>query len=525
MLAEVIKRTGAGLPLEEMVKDSGIKIEEPPEYYQGLTVYGKKRSDWADAGRRTVTRSTGMTDSPLLYAAQVACLESVEWFLSDAPLRCYLEFTASKAAQDDKRLINLGQAPGGFEGAISRWLSKNSDLALLNALDNSQDDKALPVIKYLLKVAPESISAKGEDKLTPILSAVKQGRIEAVKILVANGVDQSKRHESTYANLLHAALFYSPKAAELEEMLNILDPDALAHMFCERTHHASWSESRTPLHSWLECALSNAYNGCYGPGHAYSNADEVIAVMRVLLSHSGGRELNIIDSAGDTLLHMLVRKQKDPVFLTALLEAIPRELAMTLLYRENAVGATPLEAAYDQFLSWFVVVRNDYVRQYSSLMVSNWAKTPAREFVEQAEEGRKLAPVTTRITTNKNDALKRAEETLAALDAFIKGEQGKRQLVSLNEANDVARRIGHGFQNQRYPVKLNKTPEDIAKEKEEAEQPKTNTYRYQPVKQDPAMRGFETATLVNTSWKKNRRTDDSAEADAEVDAMVAKLFV
>lgn len=126
MLAEVIKRTGAGLPLEEMVKDSGIEIEEPPEYYQGLTVYGKKRSDWAEAGRQTVTRSSGMTDSPLLVAASVACMESVEWFLSDAPLRCYLEFTASKAAQDDKRLTHLSQAPGGFEGAISRWLTKNS---------------------------------------------------------------------------------------------------------------------------------------------------------------------------------------------------------------------------------------------------------------------------------------------------------------------------------------------------------------------------------------------------------------
>lgn len=43
MLAEVIKRTGAGLPLEEMVKDSGIEMQEEPEYYQGLTVYGKKR--------------------------------------------------------------------------------------------------------------------------------------------------------------------------------------------------------------------------------------------------------------------------------------------------------------------------------------------------------------------------------------------------------------------------------------------------------------------------------------------------
>jgi hypothetical protein len=43
LLSEVIKRTGAGLPLDLMVKQSGIELKEKPLYYQGLTVYGKKR--------------------------------------------------------------------------------------------------------------------------------------------------------------------------------------------------------------------------------------------------------------------------------------------------------------------------------------------------------------------------------------------------------------------------------------------------------------------------------------------------
>ncbi len=43
MLAEIIKRTGAGLPLEDLVKRSGVDLKEKPRYYQGLTVYGKKR--------------------------------------------------------------------------------------------------------------------------------------------------------------------------------------------------------------------------------------------------------------------------------------------------------------------------------------------------------------------------------------------------------------------------------------------------------------------------------------------------
>lgn len=43
LLGEIIRRTGAGLPLEHLVKDTGLELQARPEYYQGLTVYGKKR--------------------------------------------------------------------------------------------------------------------------------------------------------------------------------------------------------------------------------------------------------------------------------------------------------------------------------------------------------------------------------------------------------------------------------------------------------------------------------------------------
>lgn len=43
LLGEIIKRTGAGLPLEHLVKGTGIALQVKPQYYQGLTVYGKKR--------------------------------------------------------------------------------------------------------------------------------------------------------------------------------------------------------------------------------------------------------------------------------------------------------------------------------------------------------------------------------------------------------------------------------------------------------------------------------------------------
>lgn len=43
LLGLIIKRTGAGIPLDHLVKKSGVEMKQKPKYYQGLTVYGKKR--------------------------------------------------------------------------------------------------------------------------------------------------------------------------------------------------------------------------------------------------------------------------------------------------------------------------------------------------------------------------------------------------------------------------------------------------------------------------------------------------
>lgn len=42
-LAEVIRKTGAGIPLDHLVKRTGVEVKEKPRFYQGLSVYGKKR--------------------------------------------------------------------------------------------------------------------------------------------------------------------------------------------------------------------------------------------------------------------------------------------------------------------------------------------------------------------------------------------------------------------------------------------------------------------------------------------------
>lgn len=126
MLTEAIRRTGAGIPVEDLVKKSGTEMKVKPRYYQGLTVYGRKRADWAKAGRNLVVKPTGSKVPPLLTAALKGSLESVEWFLGDAPLRHYREFGASKVAKEDPRLKHLTESPGGFDRAITKWLGIQS---------------------------------------------------------------------------------------------------------------------------------------------------------------------------------------------------------------------------------------------------------------------------------------------------------------------------------------------------------------------------------------------------------------
>ena len=49
LLAEMIRCSGAGIPFNEIISKSGIELKSKPRYYQGLSVGGKKRADWAQA--------------------------------------------------------------------------------------------------------------------------------------------------------------------------------------------------------------------------------------------------------------------------------------------------------------------------------------------------------------------------------------------------------------------------------------------------------------------------------------------
>lgn len=125
-VAEMIKMSGGELPLDALIKKTGIDKAEKPKYYQGLSIGGKKMAGWArergeDSYRSPMSEST----PPILQAAKAGSLAAVEWFLSDTPLRLYKEYKDQN--KDDTRLRKLAEAPGGFHSVVGQWLKQRSE--------------------------------------------------------------------------------------------------------------------------------------------------------------------------------------------------------------------------------------------------------------------------------------------------------------------------------------------------------------------------------------------------------------
>lgn len=426
ILADMIQWAGAGLPLEALIKKTGVELKEKPKYYQGLTVYGKKRKDWATAGRNVISRPREITESPLLRTAEKGCIESVEWFLSDAPLRNYLEFGKSKAAREDLRLKHLNQSQGGFERAVTRWLSAENDLVISAAVLGPNDNSAQRLVEYLVKAYPSAIEAKATNSRTPLWMASWLGRVDLVKVLVANGADQSIK-DSSHENILHAALANDPHPEKLDIFLQVFDPDLLGNLVLERTA-LNTSDGRTPLHRWL---ATNAKSISDKP-------ERYIEVIRLLLGYSKGKDLDTLDARGDTPLHTLVRDQADPAMIREILNFNPQ-----LLHRENAVGQTPADVAHDAYVRACVPQHNNrwlysYHRHEDKSVAGVLLGRSPEDFARLAKHGE---------PAKETSAVQQIYDLTAE---FAAANPGKRRLVSLNEANDVARRIGETYQSQRY---------------------------------------------------------------------------
>ncbi|KAI1415647.1 ankyrin [Hypoxylon sp. FL1857] len=460
MLAYAIRRIGAGIPIEDLVKKSGTELKVKPRYYQGLSVYGKKRADWAKAGRNLVVKESASKFPPLLEAAFVGSLESTEWFISGAPLRNYLEFGKSTIAKEDERLKHLTEAPGGFDRAISKWLGIQNDFVIHCAVMADNGTKTLRLIQYLLKVYPSSIEAKSQEGYTPLFLACLLGRVEFAKALIDAGADQSVR-DKELNNVIHATLTKNPEGDQVDrlpKLLSLFDANLRSDMFTQRNSLARGGD--TPLHSWLKAANPIFYDWDYsgGFGHARSTLRDEnstnIKILELLLEFSGGNELDILNASGDIILHSAVFRHL-PGHARVLVARNP-----ALVHRENAVGRTPVEIAYDILISSRVERPEKIAPNSAETLHKVLHKYKPPVLDEKPED-----------TVGKH----RKERTWQILDEALAKAPGKRRLVSLNEANDVANRLGESYAWLRYYQKPTASNEEL--EEEEPEQKKEDQER------------------------------------------------
>ncbi|KAK3372674.1 hypothetical protein B0H63DRAFT_564053 [Podospora didyma] len=472
MLAEIIKRTGGGMPLEHLVKKSGVAMKEKPKFYQGLTVYGKKRKDWANAGRNLVVRATGMKTPPLLHAALAVNIESVEWFLGDAPYRHYAEFGQSEAALTDSKLNHLSQAPGGFDRAVARWLGAQNEIILHLAVMANPTPEASKLISYIIQSHPATLETKNSDGDTPLMTACLFGRTSFVKLLIAAGADQSVRNKFGH-NLLHYAVTGLPRADQLEPLLRLLDKDLLPHLFVSRTHLSGNGGGMTPLHSFVAATASGS-GAAYQTNNKEKDKDSNktwLDVLAVLIRYSNGADLEMLDGAGNTLLHTAVMSASAPL-TRALLDACPN-----LLFRENAVGRTPAEVARDRVTAdKFKAPSVPRITEGQST-TSNYTYKSASQLVNRSpEQFLPPHPVAAKRTAAQEKKLKAAESDTqkvwkVCLEHMEKHPNGKRRLVSLGEANDVAKRLGEQYSSSRYfSIRARGEDDDDDEEEEEEEQ-------------------------------------------------------
>lgn len=411
LVSEILRLTGCGLPLDDLVKKSGIEIKEKPKYYQGLSIHGAKRADWAAQGRSMHVAQTGPKTSLALIAAHQGSIEAVEFLLSDTPIRLYSEF--AKAFEDDKRLKHLSKASGGISNAVSKWLATGGHLLLHAAVLAPSDERKERLIKYLLESGRSSLNVKTKADQTPLMLAYMTGDIASAKLLIDAGASQSAH--SFGNNLVHGALgsikAYESNVSKLAEMLDLLDPQLLKDLLLQR-NSASHSNGATPLHHWL-----------LESGVRLEN-DFAVEILKLLLQYSQGKELAMINSAGETPLHSLIAHS------SLALAKILLDFNPDLLYRENATGRTPAEVAQDMCLA----TKFSGPKEFNQPSYGYGSRYDAQDIINRDPA--------TFVKGEEKDERCSQQKMWDVCKQVMDHHAQKRKLVSLPEANEVAKRLG-----------------------------------------------------------------------------------
>lgn len=404
----IIRSRGSLLPLHHLAARSGIVIQETPRYYQGLSVYGQKRKDWAKQDEHANSVDKSERGSPILDAIMDGNLDIIDYFMSDTLMRRYEEF--AHLFEKDRRIRVLARTAGGIQGALRTWMSTRSNL-VIHAAVMSWPAGSNQRLKYLMsKVPKEYLEVRSATGDTPLHTAIRIGNLPAFETLLAAGADQRTRDRKGH-NLLHTIYQQATikGIALFRKKVSLLDPNIVSDLVTQR---CSGTEpgSLTPL------ALYLTASGCD------------VDVLKAMLEISQTKDLTVMNGAGDYPLHVEVRKNR-----LEIAEFLAKERP-DLLSLENATGMTPIEVAETHYFQ---------TRMDDAPSVGDRSKSvglvdkPAKDFVEKQDSASEseASPI------DDDDDLPVSCPLYATLVRIARQKPHARKLVSILDANEVARRL------------------------------------------------------------------------------------
>jgi ankyrin repeat protein len=342
--------------------------------------------------------------------------------MGDSPTRHYREF--AEAYKHDKLITHLNEAAGGFDKTLLKWLGarrkflalpvdyeaniNSGDLALHCAVMAEPKLETLKLISYLLERMPNSLELKSQQGHTPLSLAFSLGRIEVIKLLIDGGADQTVR-DGDGTNILHLALVsaYSNSSKDKETLtksLALIDKRLVRSLLSERSS-SHQPGSLTPLARWLK----------------NRNTDpEILTILLEFGKDTGNEHLELLDGSGDTPLHHVVRAG-----IVGCAEVIVK-YRPDLLHHENSVGRTPYELAEDAFIT--SCVANE--PEISGKGFCNLVNQSPSAFTMQSKD-------------KQQEYAHHPKRMWRFFEKFAKENpsSGKRRLVSLLDANEVAKRL------------------------------------------------------------------------------------